>query len=527
MNGGVFMLAVRHKWTLSIALSTLVLTMSMNACQPDGSGDVAGGIVELPPESLQNEILQPIPPDAEEPPLAPISMQDDPAVPSMEAEIDFFPNDDLRSKALLDPVKFMNNPNIFEPGFPAGVTIAIMEVPIPNSTDRYVLKARHAAVHAGMDFILTRMTNNDDQIFSHEFLNGPTFGDRQKMTIAKVFPDGSVVLAGEFTGNKDFAPGDATDMRASFYENMHFPNIFYSYVLGNGTYSHSVVNDKFSESMLRSVMLESVDVSPVSDAFCLRVFKSYQSTAYPAKREAWCLRKDDIRPLQFHGLRKQVFGVSRLAKNRRLYSVNKDASGLYLDCRTFHNYGCPTDIEPGDGRGPDWRFRLTGYTPNYIEATAEGDVFITGGFQNSVDLDPGPNTSSHDSYGDSDVFIVKISNQAIFQWSRSIGSERPEGLLTAVAVDSMGRAHWAASVGEAKVSLEDGTVLIDKPVSGNDTLLVLQLSPEGAMNWFLDFGNTNRYLHSIDIVEDDKVRVVAHSRGYNTNFYYWLWSFIF
>ncbi len=49
---------------------------------------------------------------------------------------------------------------------------------------------------------------------------------------------------------------------------------------------------------------------------------------------------------------------------------------------------------------------------NSITTNANGDVYITGYFQNTVDFDPGAGTSSFTSKGSSDIFILKLSQTA-------------------------------------------------------------------------------------------------------------------
>ncbi len=57
----------------------------------------------------------------------------------------------------------------------------------------------------------------------------------------------------------------------------------------------------------------------------------------------------------------------------------------------------------------------------YSITTGNNNVYLTGGFSNTVDFDPGPNTANLTSSGGVDIFFAKYDINGNYQWVKSIG----------------------------------------------------------------------------------------------------------
>ncbi len=71
-----------------------------------------------------------------------------------------------------------------------------------------------------------------------------------------------------------------------------------------------------------------------------------------------------------------------------------------------------------------WAAKLTG--PEQIicygiDVDSLGNVYATGSFWNSIDLDPGAGVDSHTSHGGTDLFIVKLSSSGNLVWGYTMG----------------------------------------------------------------------------------------------------------
>ena len=62
-----------------------------------------------------------------------------------------------------------------------------------------------------------------------------------------------------------------------------------------------------------------------------------------------------------------------------------------------------------------------------IKADINGDVYVTGYFQDTVDFDVGSSTFNLISNGDWDIFIQKLDSSGNFIWANSFGGERNDG----------------------------------------------------------------------------------------------------
>lgn len=81
------------------------------------------------------------------------------------------------------------------------------------------------------------------------------------------------------------------------------------------------------------------------------------------------------------------------------------------------------------GPGKDKGYSLCNFATSY--------VYVTGGFRNNVDLNPGSGVDNHVSHGDIDIFLSKIGSNGTYVWGRSWGAER-EDWGTSVATNSVG-----------------------------------------------------------------------------------------
>ncbi len=60
--------------------------------------------------------------------------------------------------------------------------------------------------------------------------------------------------------------------------------------------------------------------------------------------------------------------------------------------------------------------------PQAVEVDDQGNLYIVGGFQETVDLSPGPSVTQHTSNGIQDSFILKLDPDGMLMWSHSWGS---------------------------------------------------------------------------------------------------------
>lgn len=80
----------------------------------------------------------------------------------------------------------------------------------------------------------------------------------------------------------------------------------------------------------------------------------------------------------------------------------------------------------------------TGLDRGYcLDVDATGNIYLAGTFAGTVDLDPGPGTSTHISAGGTDMFVAKFDSSGNFVWSKAFGQVNTE-YAEAIALDGNG-----------------------------------------------------------------------------------------
>ena len=124
-----------------------------------------------------------------------------------------------------------------------------------------------------------------------------------------------------------------------------------------------------------------------------------------------------------------------------------------------------------------------------VATDSSGNVFVTGGFQGTVDFDPGAGMDAHSSRGGYDIFVAKFAADGDYIWTRSAGGGSfDEGY--GVATDSSGNVFLTGYFG--------GTADFD-PTGGTDEhtsngqydIFVTKLGADGSYAWTGTMGGTS------------------------------------
>ncbi|MEH6763824.1 MAG: T9SS type A sorting domain-containing protein [Aequorivita antarctica] len=90
--------------------------------------------------------------------------------------------------------------------------------------------------------------------------------------------------------------------------------------------------------------------------------------------------------------------------------------------------------------GYEWAVNVGGESFDYgvgITTDADGNVYITGYYDGTVDFDPGAGVANITALGGGDIFILKLNADGEFVWAKSVGGTGYEE-STAIAVSSNG-----------------------------------------------------------------------------------------
>ena len=140
----------------------------------------------------------------------------------------------------------------------------------------------------------------------------------------------------------------------------------------------------------------------------------------------------------------------------------------------------------------------------YMAINSNGEVFITGTFRGTADLDPGLSTSNFVSNGSDDVFIVKLDRNGNFIWAKSLGGSSSD-LGNGIAVDQFSNVIVTGQfIGNIDFDPGQGSVFLSS--LGFYDSFVLKLDSGGNFTW-VNRINSNANVNS-RFVKTDKLNQI-------------------
>lgn len=124
---------------------------------------------------------------------------------------------------------------------------------------------------------------------------------------------------------------------------------------------------------------------------------------------------------------------------------------------------------------------------NSVATDSSGNVYLTGQFIGTTDLDPGPGTYSLTSNGSYDLFVMKLDSSGNFEWAASAGSSAME-FSQCITVDDDGNVY-VAGLFENTVDFDPGAGIYNLTMNGTRDGFVLKLDTDGNFEWATAVGS--------------------------------------
>jgi len=120
--------------------------------------------------------------------------------------------------------------------------------------------------------------------------------------------------------------------------------------------------------------------------------------------------------------------------------------------------------------------RAMGVQGNGIAVDSAGNVYTTGGFQGTVDFDPGPGTYylTSDGRHDTAIFVSKLDSSGDFVWAGAMGGTGPDWGL-GIAVDSAGYVHTTGRFFRRTTDFDPGPGTYNLSSAGDRDIFVSKL----------------------------------------------------
>jgi hypothetical protein len=155
-----------------------------------------------------------------------------------------------------------------------------------------------------------------------------------------------------------------------------------------------------------------------------------------------------------------------------------------------------------------WAKKVGGTNDDMAFALAinkSGDVFITGIFQNTVDFDPGTGTFNITTYGNSDVFILKLDSGGNFIWVQRLGGGGSD-YVNAIALDSSGNIYTTGFFYYA-MDFDPDAGTFNLTPKGYPDIFISKLNSSGNFIWAKSMGGAGADARGASIEVDDSGNV--------------------
>jgi len=353
--------------------------------------------------------------------------------------------------------------------------------------------------NGGADVFVQKLDRNGDLLWARSF-GGPLFDYGWSVTTDQV---GNVLVTGSFQGTVDFDPGPGTlnitavsllDMFIIKLDAMG--NLIWIKTIG-GPQSEtgvSIATNSNDDILIVGEFADTVDFDPNAGVHNL--------TSNGPNTDVFILHLDSDGDLIWA----RSFGGTDTDEARTVVvDANDD---LYL----LGNYRGTIDLDPGIGTAINvsagntdvfvqkfdaggnliWgtSFGGTGLDQGLdLDLDHLGNVYTTGYFLETTDLDPGTSVQNHTATGgDCNIFIQKLDNSGQFVWGRVIASSTGGEQPRSIAVSNSGNVFVTGYVG-GTVDFDPGNGVHEVVSNPSWDIFILNLDADGNFGWAESFGS--------------------------------------
>ncbi len=166
-----------------------------------------------------------------------------------------------------------------------------------------------------------------------------------------------------------------------------------------------------------------------------------------------------------------TFNVTSLGTDD-IYITKLDKLGSYVWTKVF------------GGTGYDWGLSIA------VAPTGSGDIYLTGGFENTVDFNPGAGTLKLTSNGSRDIFISKLDSSGNLIWVKTMGGTGEDyGYYTAIDPNGSGSVYTIGYF-EGTVDFDPGPGVYNLTSAGLIDIFISKLDNSGNFEWVKSMGGT-------------------------------------
>lgn len=172
---------------------------------------------------------------------------------------------------------------------------------------------------------------------------------------------------------------------------------------------------------------------------------------------------------------------------------------------------CAQDLTVSWGGGFGSSGSDTGYD---IALDGSGNVYLTGSFTGTTDMDPGPGVYSLTTAGSNDIYVSKFDSNGTLLWAKAMGGAYSDG-ATSIAVDAAGNAYITGGFcGTADFDPGPGSFTLTAATTGQNDIFVAKLDSNGDFVWAKGVVGGTWWDAGFGIALDPENNVVVTGRFY-------------
>ena len=142
----------------------------------------------------------------------------------------------------------------------------------------------------------------------------------------------------------------------------------------------------------------------------------------------------------------------------------------------------------------------------------DGNVFITGGFEDEVNFNGTGGDDTHTSNGGADIFVTKYNADGSYGWTKSIGGTA-EDYGQGIAVDSDGNI-FITGYFQGTINFDDSGGTDNHTSGGGTDIFITKYYSDGSYDWTRTIGTTGDQLgYAITIDNNDDVITIGNFSG--------------
>ncbi|RZJ64879.1 MAG: T9SS type A sorting domain-containing protein [Flavobacterium sp.] len=344
----------------------------------------------------------------------------------------------------------------------------------------------------------------------HGAFGGPQNDAGTSMSLA---PDGSLYITGNFSGTVDFDPGTGIETRTAvgsvntFIQKLSTTGaLLWVKTLNLNTVAFTSLckADAAGNVYIAAPFTGTADLDP--GAGVANVVTSLNNNTFllkltPAGDYVWAKAMETV-----GGSPSAVYALQTDA-NGNIYSSGYYSGSLTQGNTTITSAGSlDSFIQKYDSNGnPLWLKSFGGSEidlASQIVMDGSGNIYVTGIFQGTSDLDPGAAQFNVTGQGFTDAYITKLSTAGDFIWAKTLGGNNQEGFGD-IKVDSNGNIYVAAYSNSITLNIATQPATAFTTNGSYDSLL-LKLDSSGNPLWVRQFGGTG---------SDFAVRLIIDNAG--------------